>query len=484
MTGNRPDGLYEYVYSDLQWTRERVRDLAFTTTRADLATFRVNPGKRLAETLRSEWDSLVALPDQYQSVADRARYNARIAYLRAVLSQLRDRAGKHRESRQKVNDKLAERDLPEFGQVDADYDDRGQESTPSALDLGMRIETAPSYLTLGKLDGESVPTLPPDTETHPLVAENVNYFTVPYGDIAQGVVEEFLGPKRVRLRTAVQTLQSARAANPEPESPLARSERQLESKVNGSISYLGGQAAAVVAGNSPVTWNQAPAVVSSALDRWNESPVALGQAWTNGSAVEAIHGDVRSRYDLSVPQEDRLELALRGITTISLNSKQAQPPLPAVNGTTTQLRSHLEQELTGKLSDTLNTAAKDRLERATGRTLSRLPAGLPLAPPFLPWVTTVNYWSVQVRGEYTRFAVSVPRGTPDTAGARFRYVRDSGTVTLDIDGDGEGERLGRTTPVSFRTHTSVAIAVPPGMRGVGDVDGVMNEQSSGWPRPG
>jgi hypothetical protein len=102
----------------------------------------------------------------------------------------------------------------------------------------------------------------------------------------------------------------------------------------------------------------------------------------------------------------------------------------------------------------------------------------------LPWVTTVNYWSVQVRGEYTRFVVSVPRGTPDTPGGRFRYVRESGSVGLDIDEDGQPERLGRTASVSFRTHTSVAIAVPPGMRGVGDVDGVMNEQSPGWPRPG
>jgi hypothetical protein len=483
VTGTQPESLYEYVYSDLRWTRERVRDLSFTTGRDELATMSVNPGQRLAEKLRSEWSELLALPDRYQSVADRARYNARIAYLRAVFSRLETRASRHDRSREKIDEKLAERDMPSLGDVKVDYDRRGRKSVASDPGVEMRVETAPSYLTLGELDGETVPTLPPNATTHPLVAENVNYFTVPYGDVAEGIVQKFLGPKRVRLTTAVQTLQSAQKASPQSGSTLAGSTEKLETKVKNANGHLASDAAIVIASLTPAPQQVTPDIVGAAFSHWEE-PASLGAAWTNGSAVEAIHDEVRSRYDLSDPRLDRLELSLRAVTASGLNSPRGQPSLPAVNGTANHLKGMLKQRLQSKLGESLSKTVKAKLERATGKTLSRLPAGLPLAPPFMPWVTTVNYWSVQVRGEYTRFAVSVPRGTPDRPGARLRYVRDSGVVSLDIDGDGSGERLGRTSRVSFRTHTSVAIAVPPGMRGVGDVDGVMNEQSPGWPHPG
>ena len=481
--GGQPDGLYEHVYSDLGWTRERVRDLAVTTSRADLATMEANPGRRLAEKLRSEWHDLLALPDRYQSVADRARYNARLAYLRTVLDRLEKRAETHDRSREKIDEKLSERDVPSLGDVEATYDTRGRESGASDLGLEMRVETAPSYLTLGELDGGTVPTLPPNETTHPLVAENVNYFTVPYGDAAAGLLQEFLGPKRVRLTTAVQTLQSAQRVSPASGSKLASRTGTLEAKVEAVNGNLGSSAAVVVASQTPAGTTASVDTVDAALDRWAE-PASLGAAWTNGSAVAAIHDEVRSRYDLSNPELDKLELSLRADAASVLDSPGGQPPLPAVNGTVTKLKGMVTKRLESRLSDSLSKVAKAQLERKTGRTLSRLPAGVPLAPPFLPWVTTVNYWSAQVRGEYTRFAVSVPRGTPETPGARFRYVRDSGAVTLDIDEDGRTERLGKTSRVSFRTHTSVAIAVPPGMRGVGDVDGMMTEQSAGWPHPG
>jgi hypothetical protein len=109
---------------------------------------------------------------------------------------------------------------------------------------------------------------------------------------------------------------------------------------------------------------------------------------------------------------------------------------------------------------------------------------MPVAPAPGFWYATVNLWRVEVAGEYARFTVRVPRGTPDDPGAQLHYVREEGTVTLDIDGDGTGERLGRTTRVSFRTGTEVATAVPPGPQGVGDVDGQAREESPGWPEPG
>ena len=95
------------------------------------------------------------------------------------------------------------------------------------------------------------------------------------------------------------------------------------------------------------------------------------------------------------------------------------------------------------------------------------------------WVTTVNAWRVQVRGEYPRFELRADVGPP---GERFTYVREAGDVTVDVGG--EAVRLGETEPVAFETQTVIAMAVPAGPPGVGDVDGVRDERSSGWPCPG
>ncbi|MEF8784362.1 MAG: hypothetical protein V5A45_00400 [Haloarculaceae archaeon] len=485
--GTRPDGIYEFVYSDLRWVRELVRDLSVTTTRGELATFQVNPGAELAKKLESRQEDLLALPDSYGSIADRARFNARAAYLRTVLVELRKRAANHEKSQSNINDELEDRDRSGIDQIQDNYDDRGETAATSSLGLDMRVETTPSYLTLGELDGQSVPTLSPDVTTTPLVARNVNFFTVPYGDLAQGLAAGVLGPNRVRLQTAVQTLKSAQNADEGTRRNMSTNIHTLESKTVDALGHLNSQAATVVLGGTPADIGDSKAVVSSALGRW-ETTVGLGQAWLNGSAIEAVHAEIERRYDLSEPQSDQIDIELRLAAQFTLASKRGQPPQPIVNKTSAQLkelaRERLKSRLEDKTSDKLSDTVKRGLEKTTGRTLSQMPAGLPLAPPVTPWVTTVNYWEVEVRGEYSRFAVSVPRGTPDTPGARFTYVRDSGTVSLDLDEDGTEERLGRTTRISFRTQTSVAIAVPPKPRGVGDVDGTMDEKSPGWPHPG
>lgn len=81
---------------------------------------------------------------------------------------------------------------------------------------------------------------------------------------------------------------------------------------------------------------------------------------------------------------------------------------------------------------------------------------------------------------WARFAVRTRRGVP---GAALRCVRDGLTARLDGDGEGEAERLGRDERVPFETSTAVAVAVPPGGRDVGDVDGDADERSAGWPQP-
>jgi len=121
--------------------------------------------------------------------------------------------------------------------------------------------------------------------------------------------------------------------------------------------------------------------------------------------------------------------------------------------------------------------------RALGGALSAVPAGAPVAPVPSLWATTFNAWDVTVRGRYERFAVSAVAGSPRPS-PNLTYVRENRTVRLDIDDDGTRERLGRNRRVSFDVSVYVPVLVPPYGSGVGDVDGVRDERSAGWPRPG
>lgn len=482
VTGELPAGIYAWVYADLVRLREEVRDLSITVERGKLATFQVNPARRLRAKLHRRRADLLDLPDTYSATPDRARANARVAYLRAVRTRLTERARAHEKSREEIADELEDRDLRSLDAMQRDYERKGSASDPQAPDLPMRVEAAPSYLTLGELDGNEVARLPPGRATHPLVARNVNLITVPYGDLASGITRMFLGPERVRLQTAIQVLRTARRFDASTSNASVDAAR-IEAGVEDALGYLSWQASLSLASSPAVPATDGAAVVEAALRRWKD-PVELGQAWLDGAAVDAIHAEATRRWDLSDVQSDRLRVRLETGTALALDSSGAQPPKPAVNDTVRTFKDEFGGKLSDEVADRLRRGSRLTIEELTGRTLSRLPAGLPLAPPVAPWYLTVNYWQVQVRGEYSRFAVSVPRGTPDTPGARFQYVRDTGTVSLDVDGDGSRERLGQTTRVRFRTHTSVAIAVPPGPRGVGDVDGNRDERSPGWPDPG
>lgn len=150
-------------------------------------------------------------------------------------------------------------------------------------------------------------------------------------------------------------------------------------------------------------------------------------------------------------------------------------------------------------ADSLRSIARDRvraavergLENATERASERLlkgrtavPAGVPVTPVPGYWYATANAWQVNVSGEYARFTVRTDRGAPTAPGGTVAYSRDGSTVSLDVDGDGTPDRLGRATRVSFEAETTVLVVVPPGKSGVGDVDGQRTEESPGWPEAG
>ena len=115
--------------------------------------------------------------------------------------------------------------------------------------------------------------------------------------------------------------------------------------------------------------------------------------------------------------------------------------------------------------------------------MASLPAGLPVAPIPGSWYLTVNVWVVDVRGAYHRVAVNSVAASPSFGPDALSYVREAGPVSVDVDGDGSREGLGRVEPVAFSVRTVIVVAVPAGPRGVGDTGGDADERSPGWPGP-
>jgi hypothetical protein len=155
----------------------------------------------------------------------------------------------------------------------------------------------------------------------------------------------------------------------------------------------------------------------------------------------------------------------------------SREPVSEAASAARQLRDTAVGEAAGRAAETVADRAKGRVYDGAARTV---PAGLPVLPPVAPWVATVNLWQVQARGVHPSLVVRARgRGVP---GPAIAYERDGRPVRMDVDGDGEPERLGEATRVAFDIETAVLVVVPPGGRGVGDTNGDADERT-GWPAP-
>ncbi|MFB6077065.1 MAG: hypothetical protein ABEK12_02970, partial [Candidatus Nanohaloarchaea archaeon] len=150
------------------------------------------------------------VPRTYRSVAHRARIAARLRYLERVSSRLRGRAATARNRRDRIAGELESHDPDAMESLRAGYRKRGKRASIGAPARRMRVDAAPAYLTRAAVTHDEVPAVPAGQTMHPLKAANTNLFTLPYGDVADAIVEALLGPDTVRLRTAAATLRSAR----------------------------------------------------------------------------------------------------------------------------------------------------------------------------------------------------------------------------------------------------------------------------------
>jgi hypothetical protein len=485
VTGDRSDRLRKWIYSDLVQLREQVANVSVKVSRGQLATFQTNPAEKITNRLQQRRESLLEAPDEYGNVAGRSRIAARAAYLDRVVAHFNERAREYQTRRGQLDEAMKQAGGFSLAQLQRGYAARNPlRQSEQAVDLRMRVHATPGYLPADAIGSDTVPYLTGRQEGYALAVRNWNAISVPYGNIADAVVSRLFEPEKTRFRAAAQTL-AAIERNLARGDATAPEATELREEVARGIGVGQTAAAETLRSFDLGKPQERQRVVERGLGHWSTTGTRA-LALANGSAATKIHAAAVECWgpQLSSREEDLLALRLSRTIQQATTSEAARVPEPAVEDSAEGFRKRVRDWTTERLGNEIANVTRTRIEQIAGRSLSRLPAGLPVAPAPGMWYATVNLWQVRVRGEYARFAVSVPRGTPDEPGARFLYVRDGKPVLLDVDNDGERERLGQSARVSFETGTTVGIAVPPGPQGVGDIDGEAEEQSSGWPNPG
>jgi hypothetical protein len=486
--GERPAGVERYVYRDLRRLRERVGAVAVEVRRGRVATGETNPPALLVERLRERRADLVDAPETYDGAADRARVAARETYLTRVVRALERRASARRERAAALDATLRERANASLDRAaqslrarrNTTAADRRVTTGGPAGPLVTVPDASPAYLTVDAVGGDRAAAVPRGASYHPLAARNVNVFTVPSGDAVDAVASAD-GGAGTDLRTAGRTLVAA-GEMPANESETDRRDR-LRRATERRLDDVRDAADRVLARETTLGGGTRRTAVEAALDRWDD-PGRRALAATNGTLAAAVAEEAVARTGGDAVDRDRVEAALRPELAEAARTASVNDDLLARTAAT--VRSEATRRAAARTASGADrrgrTAYRRALDRATGDDAPTAPvAGLPVAPVPGYWYLTVNVWRVTVRGEWARFAVRTRRGVP---GEELTYVRDGSTARLDVDGDGEAERLGHDERVSFETGTTVVVAVPPGGRGVGDVDGNADERSAGWPRPG
>lgn len=487
----RPDGLREYVYRDLAGLREDLRAVSVAVRRGRLATT-ANAPRRLAARVRANRSRYVDAPPTYDGVAERARVAARAAYVDAVLAELDRRARAVERGQDGLRSLLASKGLLPDGGLNALVGMERLERPPRATvgdgltaPTPLSVDGAPAYLTTTAVEGARAPGV--DAPYYPLAAVNRNVFAYPYGDAADAVVGRFFdSPDRVPLRTAANGLAATNAtADVVGNETLDKRRRALATAVGDAVAAVRDRTATRVAANTSLSEATVRAAVDAALasePTLHERALAL----TAGDAADRVASEAIARGNVTdAVARDRIRLAVDAAIRGAVAEANARPKETPVSRAGEAARGVIRREAKSAVEGALKNGTERLQRRIYGEdSPMTVPSGLPVTPVPGSWYTTVNVWHVDVRGEYARFSVTAPRGSTAVPGARLEYVRDGGIVALDVDGDGDRERLGRADRVSFRTETVVLVAVPPGGTGVGDTDGVALEESPGWPCPG
>lgn len=436
--------------------RDEVRAIHVETPRLSMAST-ANPASELAATIRARRRSLVDVPTAYGSAAAVAAVGARAGYLDELRSALQGRSSAVSRMQGALGDLLAQHAVPERPPTGR---------SPSLSRIATDVDADPVYLSLAARRGGSPP----------LAARNLNLFTVPYGDAGDVVAGAVDGDgDTVSLSTATETLVASEVA-PTDDPALDARQARLRRAVERSLDRIRAEQRDVVRRGPAVSNREARAAVRAGYDGY-DSTAARARAVLDGDIAHRIAAHLPR--SLAPTERDRVATQLRVATVDARRDASVRLSESTVAGVPNRLRPMVRTGLDQATRVATQRAASMAKRRAFRSAAATMPAGLPILPMPGQWYATVNVWVVSVRGGYDRFAVHSPRASPVSNGS-ITYVRESAPVTLDVDGDGTAERLGRNRRIDLSAHTGVVVVVPPGPRGVGDTGGNADERSPGW----
>ncbi|MFB6072323.1 MAG: hypothetical protein ABEJ88_05070 [Halobacterium sp.] len=460
-----PEPIRERAYRAAARARDDARNVTASVSTRALASGQV-PVEELQARVLSGHDAAA----RYPTVEARAVAAVRSTYLSRVAGRLADR---------RADGALAG--------VGEQLGERGVESPPSgradsvAAGPVVAVDGAPGYLTLGEVGPRVAPGV--DEPYHPLGARNVNWFTLPHGDAADAVLSAALSdpPESVRLGRAAQALAAADGALAERGNATLRARRnELRAAVERGVADAARAYRDVLAAsNASFTPAERRAVTRFALGDWS-SVSARAKAIANGSAARVVAREAARIGDLGRVERDRLATRLRAAAPDVADRGTVRVAPDLVRETASAARRVARTVAKESLKRAADVAAAKSMRKLGAADVGAVPAGLPLAPVPGFWYATFNAWTVSVEGSWARFAVRGRGGTPVGPGNGTVYVREDAPVGFDVNGDGRADRVGRNERVSFTVQSTVAVVVPSGPRGVGDVDGNADERSPGW----
>jgi hypothetical protein len=449
----------ESVYESTAALRDEVRAVDVSADPASMAST-ANPASQMARTIDRRHERLVDAPRTYDSAAAVATFTARDRYLGTLNGDLSEQSSSFAAIQDSLGDAMASHSVP----ADPPVDD------PDALPpIAASVSAEPRYLSLETERGSP-----------PLAARNLNVFTVPYNDAADAVSGTIGGDdESTSFASATSTLVATDRVLESEDDPQLRSERRrLRRGIDASLATIRDEQRRALVTGTALSSREASRVVDRGYRR-HETVAEQAQAVVDGSIATDIAEELPST--VSSTDRDRALVELRTTTTAVRSDESVRLHESAVASATERLRPHVEEGVEQSVRVGTHRAVTAGKKRAMRSAAAQIPAGLPLTPVPGQWYATANVWVVSVRGGYDRFTVNAPRSTPAYgSNGTVSYVRESAPVTLDVDGDGVDETLGRNEPIELSADTGVFVIVPPGKSGVGDTDGTADEQSPGW----
>ncbi|WP_312908835.1 DUF7286 family protein [Natronosalvus caseinilyticus] len=523
----RLDAGYEYgvleadVIDDLTAIQADLEGLEVTFERADMIKEpgEDGPVEDLIAKVEAERDTYLERNRPYADPAEKATYEARLAYFELLLSDLEAVAETHDDVMGELDDELEEANS---GLADAtaymqeamstsEPEPEPIEEVPLLEGVSYRVSGSPSYLVTENVTAERVPAVGNDSEFAPMATRNSNYFSIPYDSVMTGILSKIprldLGEEeqRVPMRTAGETLRAAKLAEAVG-AGLNEEVDDIEGIIGSSFTGLSGDIAFdvsielfdedktnIVRVNSKVEES-----IKETLNDWgpiDETAIALGDGAVTEPITEVIVEELSDEYpDEFEGRQEAWEAKVAAIARPIVTESIADQTVSFDNRL-----DDLDEEIRKKVEGKTDEVIKERLENAEivneegdivisdeedwlqGDSPKRVPAGIPITPVPGYWVATANVWDVDVEAKYARFEVAANTGTPlVTEGTT--YVREDKNVSVNIGGN--QKRLGSNKAISFRGGTVVVIVVPPGGQGVGDRTGVRTECTETWPDVG